>query len=78
MPYCVAFADLGRLQNMVDVMRYRVIISDKTKRLNLFNYEQRLVKMRTVLALMLGELDEAIESYRQEKSSDGKPIIPNV
>jgi hypothetical protein len=64
------------------VMRPRVVaaprrgapvITDRPHRINLANYEQRLRKLRNVVALILGEIDDGLEQIvtnRQGGSRD--------
>lgn len=55
------------------------------KPVNLFNYEQRLAKFRSVFALILGELDDALDQVRREREystpkgdpEPKKPITPD-
>jgi hypothetical protein len=39
----------------------KLSITDKPHRINLANYEQRLRKIRNVVALILGEIDDGLE-----------------
>ena len=55
-------------------MNPRVTITDRPRQLNLYNYEQRLRKLRSVFFLLLGELDEALDILEQQKKSDIKLI----
>jgi hypothetical protein len=54
-------------------MNKKLSIIDRPQRINLANYEQRLRKIRNVVALILGEIDDGldqIEANRHEDSHD--------
>lgn len=45
----------------------RLYVRDKPVRPNLANYEQRLRKYRTLVALILTEMDEALEEIARDR-----------
>jgi hypothetical protein len=46
------------------------VITDRPHRINLANYEQRLRKIRTVVALILGEIDDGLEQIEANRRQD--------
>jgi len=60
-----------------------VVVRDEPVRVNLFNYEQRLQKYRTLFALLaetvLSEIDQALADMRAErKARTDKPTQPGI
>jgi hypothetical protein len=62
------------------VMRPRVVaarrgapvIIDRPHRINIANYEQRLRKLRMVVALILGEIDDGLEQIAANRQGDSR------
>jgi hypothetical protein len=45
-------------------------LTDQPRRINLANYEQRLRKIRTVVALILGEIDDGLEQIAANRREE--------
>jgi hypothetical protein len=54
----------------------RVTLSDKPRHINIANYETRLRRLRTMVAHVVSDLDDALEEIeagrKKEKSADDK------
>jgi hypothetical protein len=56
---------------VVAAPRRGATIIDRPQRINIANYEQRLRKIRNVVALILGEIDDGLEQIEANRHEQG-------
>lgn len=53
-------------------MRHKPIISARPRRPSLANYEQKLRKLRTIFALVVEDIDDALEQLARERKQEAE------